>query len=153
MRSELARLDAAVTQLRRFWEGAAIRREFQSRLGSPVDISLIRTLRAIERSGSSGSSVADVAGALAVDASTASRLVNAVVAKEFVNRNSSAEDKRRAQLFLTVQGTNLLSSANRIRTELLGEITEGWSHDDLDALAALLDRLGEAIAGFEGRRD
>lgn len=146
--SDLARLDAAVGQLRRLWESPALRREFIERLGEPVEPTLIRTLRALSTAGDEPG-VADVAAALRVEASTASRLVDQAVASGYAARGTARHDRRRCALSLTDSGTDLLERANAVRTGLFAELTRDWSADDIAALARLLERFTAALDEME----
>jgi len=138
--SDLKDLDAALVGLRRLWEHPAIKRRFQELLGRPVELSLVRTLRAIEQE-LDEPGVRHVAECLAVDRSTASRLVDQAVAAGCVTRETSARDRRACVLALTDQGIDLLSDVTAVRAKLLAELTDGWSADDVTTLTTLLTRL------------
>ncbi len=141
----LERLDAALGRLRRLWDCPELRRRFRERVGRPVEPAMIRTLRVIEHAQDHEPGVGDVATALAVDASTASRLVDAAVAAGYVSRQTSPRDRRRSVLRLTADGAALLAEATTVRTALLAELIAGWPPEDVAMLAALLERLAGTV--------
>lgn len=148
--AELLRLEAALTRLRRLWESPALRREFQQRVGAVIEPALVRTLRAVANA-DHGCGVGDVATALDVDGSTASRLVDNAVASGLLARGSSPHDRRRSVLTLTDAGADLAQRSTRVRQELLTELTADLSDTDLDRLADLLERLGARLDELEQR--
>ncbi|MGH3666305.1 MAG: MarR family winged helix-turn-helix transcriptional regulator [Egibacteraceae bacterium] len=142
--SELQRLDTALVRLRHLWDSPDIKRRFLELLGRPVELSLVRTLRAMEiAAGDPG--VSAVAETLHVDASTASRFVDQAVARGWVSRNTSTQDRRRCVLALTDDGAELLVEINTARAELLAELTNGWPDADVTVLSALLERLSQSL--------
>jgi DNA-binding MarR family transcriptional regulator len=141
---DLLALDAALGRLRRLWESPRIRQQFHDRLGEVVDPAMARTLWAIDVSECLEPSVRDVAEQLSVDTSTASRLVDTVVSAGLVERATSAQDRRRAVLRLTPEGSELRLRVQRLRTQLLAERTADWDPADVATLAILLDRLARA---------
>ena len=123
------------------------RPEWRKRLlGStaPVaSVSTLRVLRAVEQCEISGrgASVGDVAEYMAVEHSTASRSVGALVAAGMLSKTLAAEDQRRCVLVLTDTGRGVLSTVTSRRREMVADVVAGWPDDDVDALVTLLDRL------------
>ena len=148
--TRLERLDVAFGRLRRLWESPALKRRFMARMGASVEPGVVRTLRAVGECGADGG-VGDVAATLAVEASTASRLVDQAVAMGFLERATSPRDRRRTVLSLTSEGAEILGRATSVREELLSELTEDWSDRDVEALADLLERLARRVAELENR--
>ena len=148
-RTQLEQLDLALTRLRRLWESPVVRRRLLEMVGGDVDPTLIRTLRAVERTELAEPGITDVALILGVDDSTASRLVDAAVTAGTVTRTTSTRDRRRSVLQLTEAGTSLLRSAMRARTTLLREVTRDWDADDIAALVELLERFTTAATKVE----
>ena len=140
-------LDRALVGLRRLWDSPAVKRRFSELLGRHVELSLIRTLRAIETHDQPG--VRHVAEALLVDGSTASRFVDQAVAAGCVTRSTSAQDRRRCVLALTGEGRALLDEVTAVRTALLAELTDGWTVEEITCLSTLLERLSRALADGE----
>lgn len=146
LHNDLERLDDALIVLRRLWQHPRLQQEFLARAGIHVEAALFRTLRAIERAERDEPGVGDVAEALGVDPSTASRFVDQAVCAGYAARVPSQQDRRRVVLTLTERGAALLEHANGARVVLLGQLTEGWSADDVRTLSTLLDRLRAATA-------
>ena len=130
---------------------AVQRPEYRSRLLRGLDIpggiTMLRLLRAVETFSSSGApSIKDVAARLAVEHSTASRGVDFAVRSGLLSKQPCVDDLRRARLGLTSRGRTLLEQSSTRRRELLEEVTEGWSADDIAEMIKLLDALR---AGFD----
>lgn len=149
-RTELDRLDEALMRSRRLLLRPGYRRRHRSALPTPVGLTTLRVLRVVERADAEPPSVGDVADALAVDPSSASRFVEQAVGDGYLERSTCERDRRRSRLRLTVAGRQLLDAAADVRRELLAEVTDGWSHDDVTALTDLLDRLASGFDRFEG---
>ena len=137
----LQELDDALLRLRRLWLHPARRRRFLAELGEPVELATLRTLRAIDLAGGEEPSVGDVAAALVIDASTASRLVDQAVSGGYATRRPSQTDGRRSVLELTTAGADLLERSTKVRERLLAEVTTDWSTEDVATLTGLLERL------------
>ena len=113
---------------------------------SPVtNVSTLRVLRAVEQCQQvgGGASIRDVAEYMAVEHSTASRTVAAVVAAGLITKTSAAEDQRRCVLVLTEDGRTALATVTDRRRELVAETIADWPETDVDKLVTLLDRLTE----------
>jgi DNA-binding MarR family transcriptional regulator len=143
-----AALDEALLDLRRLWMHPRLLRWFGEQVGADVEIATLRTLRAIEAAGDAALGVGDLGTALAVDASTASRLVEQAVGEGYVERTSCEHDRRRTNLMLTTQGRRLLDRSNEVRADLLGRATAEWPDDELEALAGMLARLQTDLRGL-----
>lgn len=141
-------LDAALLDLRRVWMHPRLLRWFAEEVGTDVEMATLRTLRTIEASGGEALGVSDLAAAMAVDASTASRLVEQAVAEGYVVRRGSTRDRRRTELALTAEGERLLARSTEVRARMLGRATAHWDDDDLIALAELLSRLQVDLRGL-----
>ena len=135
---ELAR---SLMRLRRLWLQQGRRRRLIEEIGQPIAMSVLRTLFAIDSLNSDHTSVGDVAAELEVDASTASRLVESAVANGYAARSPSAVDRRKSVLKLTPAGREMLVNARRGREQLLSEVTAGWTADEIELVANLLNRL------------
>lgn len=113
--------------------------------GPVTSASTLRVLRAIEQCQqlSGGASIRDVADFLAVDHSTASRSVTAVVAAGLVTKTSAADDQRRCMLVLTEAGRRASQAVTDRRREVVAEMIADWPDTNVDTLVDLLDRLTE----------
>ena len=142
-------LDAALLDLRRVWMHPRLLRWFAEEVGTDVELATLRTLRAIETGGEQAAlGVSDLAAAMAVDASTASRLVEQAVAEGYVTRRASPRDRRRTELALTAEGERLLARSTEVRARMLGRATRAWDDEDLIELAELLTRLQVDLRGL-----
>lgn len=114
-------------------------------VSSPVtSVSTLRVLRAVEQcQQAGGASVRDVAEFMAVEQSTASRIVAAVVAAGLLTKSSAHDDQRRRALVLTDVGRKELAAVTDRRRDLVAETVADWPESDVDTLVALLDRLTE----------
>ena len=140
-REELLQLDRALLRLRRIWDApAGIEHE-----GAVVGGSTLLVCLAVDEHGGA-TAVAEVAAALGVTPSTASRLVTRATDAGMVLRDTSDADPRRASLRLTGSGVRLVQASREFRTGLLARFTADWPADDLASLAALLGRFAAAVA-------
>jgi DNA-binding MarR family transcriptional regulator len=140
----LATLDVALLEIRRLVNRPGYRRRLLGPLGRPIELSTVRILHAIDQS-SEAPSIGDVAAILAIDPSTASRLIEQRVIEGHVRRERCADDGRRTALELTAAGGALLAELAASRRRMLAEVTLGWDPQDVTALDGLLRRL---ISGF-----
>lgn len=139
----LADLDTALIGLRRLW--AAPPRLPDPTLGQ-VEMSTIWIVDALDRlTDNKEVSVADLAAALDVAHSTASRLVDRAQAAGCVSRHPSPSDSRRTAVALTPTGRTLASVARTARTGYLAAVTADWSPEQRRTLADLLTRLAAAV--------
>jgi DNA-binding MarR family transcriptional regulator len=139
----LADLDAALIGLRRLW--AAPPRLADPTLGQ-VEMSTIWIVDALDRLADHPEvSVADLATAIDVAHSTASRLVDRAEAAGAVSRHPSATDSRRTAVALTPIGRTLATVARQARTSYLARVTTDWSDEQRATLADLLTRLAAAV--------
>lgn len=140
----LQELDLALTRLRRFWHRPQLKARVLAELGPAVSPTRYNVVRAVAGVEGEHACVGDVASALDVDASTASRFVADAVEAGYLERSTSDEDRRRSRLEVTAQGRALLDHGAAIRRGLLAEMTAGWDPADVATLTALLERLGDA---------
>ena len=139
----LADLDAALIGLRRLW--AAPPRLADPTLGQ-VEMSTIWIVDALDRLADHPEvSVADLATAIDVAHSTASRLVDRAEAAGAVTRHPSATDSRRTAVALTPTGRTLATVARTARTSYLARVTTDWNDEQRATLADLLTRLAAAV--------
>ena len=146
----LADLDDALFDLQRLVRRPGYRAQLLERLGSHVEFSTVRVLRAVERAGPEPPCIGDVADRLQVDPSTASRFVEQQVDAGYLQRERHPDDRRRSQLVLTPAGRDLLEQVNTARRDLLAEVTATWETTDLRRLADLLAQLRHGFDDLEG---
>jgi len=141
----LDRLDETLVELRRVLLRPGYRRAVLGDLAGTVGLATIRLLRTVQRA-AEPPSIGEVAEVLAIDPSTASRLVERAAEAGLLERRACADDRRRARLHLCPAGTQLLATVTARRRAVLTAAVDGWDHDDLTTLQALIDRL---LAGFD----
>jgi len=120
---------------------------------SPVtSVSTLRVLRAVERcqQAGGGASIRDVAELMAVEHSTASRTVAAIVSSGLLTKTSATDDQRRRVLVLTDVGRKALAEVTERRHELVAATIADWPDDDVDTLVALLGRLAQRFERAAG---
>lgn len=144
----LAALDAALLDVRRLVNRPGYRRRLLGPLGRRIELSTVRVLHAVDQS-DRPPSIGEVAATLAIDPSTASRLVEQRVADGLLERSPDPTDRRRAVLRLTDTGRELLDELAASRREMLVEATDGWSGADLQELERLLRALVGAFLVLE----
>lgn len=139
----LADLDAALIGLRRLW--ATPPRLPDPALGV-VEMSTIWIVDALARLDHLPEvTVADVAAAMDVAHSTASRLIDRAETARCVSRHRSATDTRCTVVAATPAGQALAGVARTARTDYLAALTADWTADQRRALADLLSRLAHAV--------
>ena len=151
-RRRLEGIDAALLELRALVARPGYRRRLLGPLGRRIELSTVRLLQTVERA-AEPPSIGEVASALGVDPSTASRLVEQRVGEGLLERHRSPADGRRTTLHLTDGGRALLAELKDARHDLLAEITGGWDVVDLEALETLMSRLADGFARLEAWAD
>lgn len=137
----LESLDDMLSSVRRLLQRPGYRRRFFEALGTDVPPRVLRLLRAVERAVPAERGLGTIATALVVDISTASRVADEAERAALVRRERDPADGRRAVLALTEPARALLERADRVRMQLLDEVTAGWGTADLRDLALALQRL------------
>jgi DNA-binding MarR family transcriptional regulator len=134
-------IDSALLGLRHLWSMPA---ERPASLGG-VEMSTVWVVEALDRAGSSeGLSVAELAEALDVAHSTASRLIDRALDAGMVTRERSLRDARRAMVTLTPGGRELANESRSFRMGYLAQLTATWTPEEQGNFAALLARFADA---------
>lgn len=110
------------------------------------DISVTQCYALEALAGADGMTLGQLAAQLYLDKSTASRVVDALVAKGYAERRPHPQDGRALQLVISAQGRHLYE---RIDADLLGEVeavVAGFPPDVRGALHEMLGRLTRAAA-------
>lgn len=76
-----------------------------------------------------------LAGALGIEASTASRLVTQAVAAQLVRSSPAPSDRRRLVLDLTASGIRLAHDARQYQRQVFEEVTSDWDSGEREAFA------------------
>ena len=117
--------------------------------GRPVELSRILVAEAVAAGPTTPEgevTIGDVADRLAIDPSTASRLVAEAIRDGYVSRGSSTIDARRSALHPTAQGAALVEDARRYQRGIFEQITADWSPDERASFARLLVRFTDGVA-------
>ena len=141
-------LDRALLEVRRLVNRPGYRRRLLGPLGRRIELSTVRVLHAVDQA-PTPPSIGTVAATLAIDPSTASRLVDQRVTEGLVSRSPDPDDRRRLVLALTPAGRALLDELAASRTTMLEEVTADWTSADIVALEQLLLRLTTDFAILE----
>jgi DNA-binding MarR family transcriptional regulator len=143
---DLARIDRALIGLRHLWSGPP--RLDDPALG-PVEMSTVWIVNALAHPGrrplNEQMSIRDLATALDVAHSTASRLVDRAVTTGAVTRGPAARDARLAVVTLTERGQVLARTAGEFRTTYLAHVTHTWTDLERATFADLLTRFATAM--------
>lgn len=121
----------ALFQLGRAFGRLPAGRQPTDRAGRPVELSRIQVVQAVaaaqEEAGEQGGvSVGAVAAALAIDPSTASRLVADTIRDGYLARTPAPADNRRARLALTPAGRALATDVRNYQGTIFERITHDW---------------------------
>jgi DNA-binding MarR family transcriptional regulator len=148
-RKDLARLDAALLDLRRFVRSPSAGRDGSTvpHGSDRVEVSTVLVVDVVTRhdgSSSSGCSVGSVAEELQVAHSTASRLVERAVRAGMVRRTRSTTDPRVTDLSVTAAGRRLQRDAVDFRTRRLRALLADWPAADVETFADLLERFARS---------
>ncbi|MGD9736578.1 MAG: MarR family winged helix-turn-helix transcriptional regulator [Solirubrobacterales bacterium] len=116
-----------------------IRRELQRLAGVEHAVAAVSVLSILARS--EAIRISDIADALQVDLSVASRHLHALEEKGYVERIADPEDGRSSLVKLSSAGREKLEAAHRRLADGLAEALAGWEPAEVSALAEGLARL------------
>lgn len=148
----LTGLDRALLEVRRLVNRPGYRHRLLGPLGRRIELSTVRVLQAVDQA-PTPPSIGTIAATLAIDPSTASRLVDQRVTEGLLTRSSDPDDRRRLVLEMTSEGRDLLDELAISRTTMLEEVCASWSGTDIVALERLLQRLTRDFATLEESED
>ena len=111
------------------------------------ELSRILIVQAVEavQATAQEATVGAVAQQLAVDPSTASRLVADAIEDGYLVRSASPADNRRVQLGLTEDGHALAQSARDYQLSIFQQVTSDWTDQERAEFARLFVRFTEAV--------
>lgn len=112
-------------------------------LDGTLERSAYLALRHLAANGPSG--INDIADHLRLDASTVTRQVLAMESAGLVTRERDEHDGRRAVITATPDGHTALAATRAARATVYGELLAEWPSADRRQLAALLERLNDAL--------
>jgi DNA-binding MarR family transcriptional regulator len=113
--------------------------------GQLLDLTAYSVLARIEQFGPIR--LTDLAAAMEIDISTASRHVHGLEDRGLLLRNDDPDDLRARRLELTEAGGAILRRARTARLAAIRERLAVWSPTDVGELARLLEQLLESFAG------
>ncbi len=87
----------------------------------------------------------DVGSFLGVTNAAASKAVDKLVRRRLLRRREGKPDRREIRLSLTESGKRLLAAYEQRKARKLAEIFRGYSEDELNRTANLLDRLSAGL--------
>ncbi|WP_052366752.1 MarR family winged helix-turn-helix transcriptional regulator [Paraoerskovia marina] len=134
---DVERLDRALLRLRRFLTAPPVLPDGDDR----VELSTLLVVDAAVRA--APASVKDVAEALVVTHSTASRLVGTAVDAGAVVRTPSQADRRTMLVEPTARGLAMLQRAVEFRLARLEGILDGWTPEEVAAFADSAERFAD----------
>ena len=99
-----------------------------------------------------GGRLSDIAAALGIEASTASRHVKRLVDAGYVEVTTDPDDGRARRYLPTEAGRDALARVRQARRTHLGRALGDWAEDDVADLARGLDHLVDALEADERSR-
>lgn len=118
-----------------------------------VDIDRVEAI-ALSRISDAGSMrVTELADQLGVTCSTAGRHAGNLETGGLVTRALDPGDRRVTVVTVTDQGIELIGRLREVQRQLLAEVLADWDLDDLEALGALMGRLGNDLLQLSEPKD
>jgi DNA-binding MarR family transcriptional regulator len=142
--SELAEVDRALTRLLRLTE-ARRSSPATSSAATRLDRSAYGLLSRLEEL--PATRLTELAAALEIDLSTASRQIRALEERGFVSRTDDPCDQRTGRLELTELGRTTLCTERAFRVERIAARLSTWQRQEVEDLARLLARLVDNFTG------
>jgi DNA-binding MarR family transcriptional regulator len=109
-------------------------------------ILIVQAIEALQGSAEQDITVGRIAQQLAVEPSTASRLVADAIGDGYLLRSVSPEDKRRVQLELSERGRALAKDVRAYQLAVFHHVTATWVDDERAIFARLFLQFTEAVA-------
>jgi DNA-binding MarR family transcriptional regulator len=138
------RVQEAFTRLLGWAQRGDVRRSLFGAATPTLSTNDITLLRMIIRRGPVR--VSDLASWQGVDKSTITPQVHRLEDRGVVARQGDPGDKRAVLLTATEQGQRTLREINEAGVRLFADALDGWSDTDQRTLAALMQRLADALA-------
>ncbi len=109
-----------------------IRAKFHEQRATEISVPQFRALAYINRN--AGASLSELAGHIGLTLPSMSKLIDGLVNRNLVQRNSHSEDRRKICLRLTAEGQDELRLAHDHTQAFLAEKLSDLSEDDLKAI-------------------
>jgi DNA-binding MarR family transcriptional regulator len=87
----------------------------------------------------------ELAAFVGIKPSSLTKQIQELEAKGLVDRNGDEEDGRAAIIWLTQSGQDALAAAAQIRQSILRQVIAGWSDEQAQQVAELLDQLSAGV--------
>ena len=143
-RGDLDRVDRALVGLRHLWSGPLT---LDDPTMGTLDMSTVWIVDALTRDEADDEvTIGELAVAIDVAHSTASRLADRAQASGAVTRRPSSRDARRVVVELTDQGRLLAATARTFRADYLDRTMAAWTSTDRSSFAELLTRFAADVA-------
>jgi len=139
----------ALFRLGRIFGRHPMREQLMVRRGNTPELSQILVAEAVAAASAESEqevTVGIVAERLAIDPSTASRLVAETIVGGYLLRASSQIDSRRIRLQLTDAGYKLVEDAHRYQRIVFEDLTRSWPDQERQEFARLLVKLAASAA-------
>lgn len=107
----------------------------------PAEYLLLRTLDDL-----GAMDIRTLACAVGVDPSTAGRQIGAMHSAGLVDREPSAEDRRRTIISVTAEGLRRTEIVRNRRRDNLRGLLEDWSPEDVETLGVMFGRYNAAVS-------
>ncbi|WBB67112.1 MarR family transcriptional regulator [Micromonospora sp. WMMD812] len=137
----LGRIETEVAMLMRL--GEATRRGTGTAEHRVLDRAAYVILRHLAEAGPQN--VSALAARLNLDGSTVTRQVSAMQRDGLITREPDPRDGRGMVISPTPSGLQRMAAVQAARTRLYGDILAGWSAEDRETLAEMLQRLNQSI--------
>lgn len=134
--TDLAAIDAALIALRHLWTAPP---HIEDPALGQVEMSTIWVVDSLRRQ--PDQTVSELAAAMDVAHSTASRLVLRAERSGAVIRTPDPQDQRRITVTLTAAGRDLATAAAEFRIQRLATLTQDWTAEQRHTFASLLTRF------------
>lgn len=108
-------------------------------------ILIVQAVEAIHNRAAQPATVGAIGQHLAIDPSTASRLVAEAIKDGYLLRSASPEDGRRVYLALSDTGRMLAYHARIYQQDVFRQVTRDWTEAERTAFAGLFIRFTEAV--------
>lgn len=143
----MAALDVRLSRSWRELGGLLASRRLLASISDSPDVPLTPTsLRALDvLAESGGSRVSDLGAAMAIEETTATRLVDRLETMGVASRRRIADDRRVTVVGLTPKGSRLVNSIARRRREFFRDVLDALDPDERAELVRLTEKATEAL--------
>ncbi len=141
--SDLMRISTTLGQMRMLVGRRLIGRMALENVAPELDLSDLDVLGLVPRDAPEGTgfAIGDVARAMRVDPSRASRIVTSLTERGFLRRVSDQSDARRTMLCRTPEGDRIFAEIRRIKLDVLAEVLADWTAEERAVFGVLFERF------------